>query len=59
MTSGRYTIIGMLLVVVGCSLAPPYERPVAPLAQSFNVEGLSVSHFIAYKLSTWLGPILR
>ena len=43
MTSGRYTIIGMLLVVVGCSLAPPYERPVAPLAQSFNVEGLPVS----------------
>lgn len=43
MTSGRYTIIGTLLVLVGCSLAPPYERPAPPLTQSFNVEGLPVT----------------
>lgn len=43
MTSGRYTMIGMLLFSVGCSLAPPYERPVPPLTQNFNVEGLLVS----------------
>jgi multidrug efflux system outer membrane protein len=43
MTSGRYTIIGTLLVMVGCSLTPPYERPAPPLTQNFNVEGLPVS----------------
>lgn len=43
MTSGRYAVIGTLLVLVGCSLAPPYERQVPPLAQGFNVEGLSIS----------------
>ena len=43
MTSGRYTMIGTLLVMAGCSLTPSYERPVTPLAQNFNVEGLSVS----------------
>lgn len=43
MTSGRYTIIGTLLVMVGCSLTPPYERPAPPLTQNLNVEGLPVS----------------
>lgn len=43
MISGRYTIIGMLLALTGCSLAPPYERPTPPLEQNFNVEGLPVS----------------
>jgi multidrug efflux system outer membrane protein len=43
MTSSRYTIIGTLIVMVGCSLAPPYERPAPPLTQNFNVEGLPVT----------------
>lgn len=43
MASGHYAIIGTLLVLIGCSLAPPYQRPALPLAQEFNVEGLPVS----------------
>lgn len=43
MTSGRYAIFGLLLVLLGCSLAPQYERPITPLAEEFNVKGLSVS----------------
>lgn len=52
MTSGRNRIIGALLVLAGCSLAPPYERSVPPLPQNFNIEGLPVSpaSFTNYQL---------
>lgn len=41
--SGHHAILSLLLVLAGCSLAPPYERPAPPLSQDFNVEGLPVS----------------
>lgn len=43
MASGRYTMIGVLLMMAECSLAPSYERPMPPLSHNFNVEGLPVS----------------
>ena len=43
MTSSPRYFFGMLpALLVGCSLAPPYEQPAPPLAQTFNVAGLAL-----------------
>jgi len=43
MTLIRFSLIALLLCLAGCTLAPDYERPVAPVAESWPVGDLPQS----------------
>ncbi len=49
----RLTTLAAALVLAGCSFAPTYERPVAPIASQFDSNGIQTDNDAAFEQLGW------
>lgn len=49
----RLTTVAAALVLAGCSFAPTYERPVAPIASQFDSHGVQTDNAAAFEQLGW------